>query len=97
MKQRLTSAIWALVITAISLVGSHLEIGFTSPGRRLAHFASLPALPGAWVVALLGLGHGPDGFPTQEDVLPYLLTFLLWWGVIHGARTLVRAPEDAGT
>lgn len=86
MKPRFTSAIWALLITAISVAGSFLEIGFASPGRYLAHLASLPALPGAWAVAFLGLGHGPEGFPTQADVLPYLLTFLLWWGGIHGAR-----------
>ena len=86
MKKVITSAILALVITAMSVVGSFAQIGFATPGRRLAHLASLPALPGAFVVAMLGLGHGPNGLPNQRDVLVYVLTFLLWWGGIYGAR-----------
>jgi hypothetical protein len=85
MNPRIISVISALVITAMSVVGSFTQIGFTSPGRRLAHLASLPALPGAVVVAVLGLGHGPDGLPNHRDVSMYVLTFLLWWGVIYGA------------
>lgn len=91
MKPRIiTSAIWALVITAISVVGSFPQIGFTSPAtRHIAHLASLPAYPGAYVMAVLGLGHGPDGLPNQHDLLGYVVvTFLLWWGVVHGARLL---------
>jgi hypothetical protein len=82
----ITSAILALAITAMSVVGSFAQIGFPSPRRHLAHLASLPAVPGAFVVAMLGLGHGPEGFPTHRDVPTYVLTFLLWSGVIYGAR-----------
>jgi hypothetical protein len=82
----ITSAIWALAITALSVWGSFAQIGFATPGRRLAHLASLPALPGAFVVAMLGLGSGPNRLPNQRDVLVYVLTFLLWWGGIYGAR-----------
>jgi hypothetical protein len=84
----ITSAIWALVIMAISVVGNFAQVGFPSPGRHVAGFAALLALPGQWAVLLLGLGHGPEGFPRHEDLEPYLLTFLFWWGVIHGGRVL---------
>jgi hypothetical protein len=81
-----TSAILALVITAMTAVGSSAEIGFPSARRHLAQLASLPAYPAAYVVAVLGLGHGPDGFPNHFDVWMYLFTFLLSWGGIYGAR-----------
>jgi hypothetical protein len=83
----ITSAILALVITAMSVVGTFAVIEFPSPGgRRVAHLASMAARPAAYVVAVLGLGHGPHGLPNQRDVLVYVLTFLLWWGGIYGAR-----------
>jgi hypothetical protein len=83
----ITSAILALVITAMSVVGTFAVIEFPSPGRRrLAYLASLAARPGGYVVAMLGLGSGPNGLPNQRDVLMYVLTFLLWWGGIYGAR-----------
>jgi hypothetical protein len=83
----ITSAIGALVITAMSVVASFEQSGFPSARRHLADLASLPALPGAFVVAALGVGHGPGGMPNDRDVLVvYVLTFLLWWGVICRAR-----------
>jgi hypothetical protein len=82
----ITSAILALAITVMSIWGSFAEIGFPSPDRHLAHLASLANLPGAFVIALLGLGHGPDGFPNHDDVSMYVLTFLMWWGAIYGVR-----------
>jgi hypothetical protein len=74
-------------ITAIAIWGSYAQIGFPTPGRRIAHYASLPAIPAAFAVAMLGLGSGPEGFPNQEDVHVYVLTFLLWWAAIHLARS----------
>lgn len=91
MRPRISSAIWALLITAISVAGYFHQLGHSSSGQRLAQLAFLPALPAMWAVAFLGLGHGPDGFPNDTDVLPHILTFLLWWGVIHGARIWWRA------
>jgi hypothetical protein len=58
MNRQLTSAAWSALITVVSIAGNYLQIGSSTPGRRLAHFASWPALPGQLAAALLGLGHG---------------------------------------
>ena len=77
----------ALVLTAMTVVASFEKSTSPSASRHLADLASLPPFPGAFVVAVLGVGHGPGGMPNDRDVLViYVLTFLLWWGVIYCAR-----------
>lgn len=94
-KSYVTTAIWAVLIAGLSVIGCFAAIGFPTPGRRLAGLACVPAIPGQLVAAFLGIGHGPDGFPTQEDVAPYIFTFFLWWGLLHFARTWWRRRRTA--
>jgi hypothetical protein len=82
MTRHVTSAIFAGLITAISAWGLFAQIGFVTPMRRLAAVASLPAVPGIIVAALVGLGHGPDGWPHHRDPALYVFTFLIWWVVL---------------
>lgn len=87
MKPYITSVILALVLTGMSVVGISAQFGSTSPARHLAALVSLPAFPGALLMSVLGLGHGPDALPNQSDVPTFvLLTFSFWCAVIHGAR-----------
>ena len=87
MKSYVVTTICAVLITGLSVIGCHAAIGFATPGRRLASLACMPSVPGALISAFLGIGHGPDGFPTQDDVPPYVFTFFIWWGLFHFART----------
>lgn len=94
----ITSAILALVMTAMAAVGSSAGIGLPSARSHLAHLASMPAFPAAYVVAVLGLGDGPHGLPNRFDVWMYLFTFLLSWVGICGVRVwwtfLERSSEQ---
>jgi hypothetical protein len=54
-----------------------------SPGLRPAILAALPGFPGQLLAVVFGIGHGPDGMPPQDDVAPYVFTFLLWWGFLY--------------
>lgn len=84
-KLLVTTAVCAGVITIVSVIGNFAAIGFPTAGRRLAMVAAIPSIPGDLVAAFLGIGHGPDGFPTQEDMAPYAFTFLLWWVLFYFA------------
>lgn len=96
MKSYVIITIGALLITGLAVIECLGAIGFASPGRRLASLACRPAWPGALVAAFLGIGHGPNGFPTQEDVAPDIFTFFLWWGLLHFARRWWTRSETAG-
>ena len=96
MKSYVITTIVALLITGLSVIGCFGAIGFASPRTRLASLACRPAWPGQLVAAFLGIGHGPEGFPTQEDVAPYIFTFFLWWGLLHFARRWWTRSGTAG-
>jgi hypothetical protein len=83
MKSLLMTALCAGVITGLSIWGHFAAIGSRSPGRWFAILAALPSVPGDLVAAFIGIGHGPDGFPTHADMVPYVFTFLLWWGFLY--------------
>jgi hypothetical protein len=61
----------AVVIDGLSFIGNFAAISPASPGRRLAALAALPAMPGYFAAAFLGIGHAPDAFPTRGYVAPY--------------------------
>ena len=91
MKLLVVTAIGASVITGLSVIGNFAAISVDSPGRRLAVVAALPAVPGQIAAAFLGIGHGAHGFASHRDVEPYIVTFVLWWGLLHFAsRRLAR-------
>jgi hypothetical protein len=54
----------------------------------------LPSLPAALIVGFLGLGRGPDGFPTERDAVLHVFTFLLWWGGVELVRIVHRSTTD---
>lgn len=85
MNRHLTSAIWAAGITVISVVGTFAAVAtpHPSPWRWILVSAAVLSFPAAFIVGFLGLGHGPEGFPNQEDVVLYLFTFLFWWGIVE--------------
>ena len=95
MRRRLTSAIWAGVITAIGAVGMFAQIGTVGTEGLLPWVAAAPVLPGFYAALFLGLGRGAHGFPTQEDVAPYLIAFGLWWMVIDQGRARWRRRARA--
>src|SRR5689334_2779756 len=86
MRSYITTMLWAGLVTGLSAFGDFAVIGPPTWWRRLAILLVLPSYPGSIVVAFMGIGHGPDGFPNEEDVAPYVFTFVLWWGLIHFTR-----------
>lgn len=77
------TGVLASVITLISIVGNLMVVRHPSPGLRPAIFAALLSFPGALLAVPLAIGHGPEGMPTEEDVLPYVFNLLLWWGFLY--------------
>lgn len=57
MEQRTNSAILALAITAVAIMGNFALQDYPSRGQGIVHLASLLALPGRVVAWLLGFGH----------------------------------------
>jgi hypothetical protein len=66
------------------------QIGSVHPDGLLPWVASVPVLPGFFAALFLGLGRGAHGFPTQDDVAPYMIAFGLWWLVIELGRARWR-------
>jgi hypothetical protein len=75
-----TSAVIAGAITAVG--GTAYFFGMTRSEWLIA--AAYPLMfPGLFLTYLLGLGSGGDvGAVLHTDVALYVLTFLVWWGLI---------------
>jgi hypothetical protein len=86
MKHQTNSAILALAITAVSLVGNLIVTDHATRRNGIPRLALLLSLPGQVIAWLLGFGHAAHNVPCQDDAIPYLLTFLFWWVAIHIAR-----------
>ena len=96
MRRQVTSALCAGLIVAIGAVGMFAQIGTVGAEGLLLWVASVPVLPGFFVALFLGLGKGAHGFPTQDDVAPYVIAFVLWWLVIElGLAWLLRRTRPA--
>jgi hypothetical protein len=81
-KRHFASALVAGLITGITFVAAHRAV----VSRSIVWvIAGAPGIPGFLLASILGLGRGPDGFATQDDVAPYLLTFVLWWVIVYWA------------
>ena len=74
------------MIVAVGAYGTFAQIGTVAPEGLPAQIAAAPIIPGDLVALILGLGHGPHGLPTHEEVAPYLIAFVLWWVVIDQSR-----------
>ena len=90
MKSLVVPAVCSALVTGLSTIGIFASMGFDSPARRLASVVAWPAVPGQLIVAILGIGGGPGGFPTQANVAPYVINFLLWLWLFHLARGFWR-------
>jgi hypothetical protein len=51
---------------------------------------AVPAIPALIVTLNLGLGSGPESLAYYTDPEMYLMTFLVWWGIIEGVGALWR-------
>jgi hypothetical protein len=57
---------------------------------------AVPAIPAHLACVALRLGGGPESLPYYTDPPMYILTFLVWWGIIEGVRTLWRWRQTRG-
>ncbi len=89
-ERRFTSAVFAGLIVAIGAVGTITQIGTVGSEGLFGRVAGATTLPGFYVALFRGLGRGAHGFPTQDDVAPYLIAFALWWIVIDQGRAWWR-------
>ncbi|HET7741722.1 MAG TPA: hypothetical protein VFL67_13840 [Mycobacterium sp.] len=87
MNRHATSSAWAALITFCAL-GNLVTVNSHSSWWLIRTLFIVPSFPAALIIGYLGLGHGPDGFPTGSDVVLYVLTFLLWWGVVELIRSI---------
>jgi hypothetical protein len=89
MKQHVTSALIAGAITAVSGIAFYL--GMSRMIEWLAAPAYLLMAPGLFLAFFLGLGSGAHGAVVHTDFVQYVVTFLVWWGVV---ATLAGARAD---
>jgi hypothetical protein len=93
-KVLLATAACAVAITAFAFVGLR-----TDRRSTLAGVATLLVFGGATIAVFVGRGQGAHGMPNEQDVEPYLFTFLLWWGVLYALyrwRMRRRAARHRG-
>lgn len=94
MNRHAVSGVWAALITLPGILGSLVTVNSHSSWWLIRTVAFLPAFPAALIVGYLGLGNGPDGFPTERDVVWYVFTFLLWWAIVELIRSVRRLTTD---
>ena len=90
-------AICALIAAAIAIIARFAEISqIGRVGRHWVLFlAALPDWPAFWVIALLGAGSGPHGFPNYGDESVWVLTFVFWWVLIELGRAWMAKRRAA--
>jgi hypothetical protein len=88
MKPHVQSAAWAGVITAISAGGALLF--WVAGAPPWLAFLTWPSFPGYVLAFFLDLGAGGHGIPAPTDIAPYVLTFAVWWVVVHVGLTRWR-------
>ena len=77
-KALVMTAACAALIAVVSVIGSHMD-----PRSGLATVAGLLTFGGDILAAFLGLAHRAHGFPNEDDLAPYVFTFLLWWAFLY--------------
>ena len=95
MKRHVTNALIAGAITAIA--GVALYAGLSASNAWLAGPAYMLMAPGMILVFILGLGSGGHGAVTHTDIAQYVLTFLVWWGLLTLVSSLNRRAKTATT
>jgi len=79
MKPHVKSAASALVITVISALALLVN------GPPWLDVLSLPSFPGFLLAFFLELGDNTEGIPGPTNLAVPVLTFFVWWGIIHAA------------
>lgn len=78
MKHQTNSAILALAITAVSLVGNLIVTDHATRRNGIPRLALLLSLPGQVIAWLLGFGHAAHNVPCQDDAIPRVDLVSLW-------------------
>ena len=95
MKRHVMNALIAGAITAIA--GVALYAGIAASNAWLAAPAYMLMAPGLILVFFFGLGSGGHGAVIHTDIAPYLVTFLMWWGLLTLLSALTRRARTATT
>lgn len=99
MRQRGTSAAWAVVIIALSMfVSGSVPFQRTPLQQWLLTIAEAVPMLAMHALALAGRRGGPEGLPPIPEIV--LLTFALWWAIVEVVRALwrrLRARPHAGS
>jgi hypothetical protein len=88
-------AVYAGVLATVS-VGALFAPSSLDRLKWLLVPLAMPAIPAHLASFALGLGSGPESLPYYTDPPMYILTFLVWWGIIEGVRTLWRWRQTRG-
>ena len=95
MKRHVRNALIAGAITATA--GIVLYAAIVLSNEWLAAPAYMLMAPGMILVFFLGLGSGGHGAVTHTDIAQYVVTFLVWWGLLTLLSTLNRRARTATT
>jgi hypothetical protein len=94
MKRLVTSALGAGAITAVSGIAFYLGM---SRSLEWVIVLGYPLMaPGLFLAFFLGLGSGAHGAVLQTDVANYVLTFLVWWGLLFALASLSSRQDGTG-
>ena len=93
MKRLVTSALRAAAITAVGGIAFYLGMSRSLEWLVLGY----PLMaPGLFPAFFLGLGSGAHGAVLHTDVANYVLTFLVWWGLLFALASLPSRQEGTG-
>ena len=86
MKPWAQSALWASVITTTSSVVLWAQVSFAILSRApWLGVLSWPSFPGFLLAMILSVGPNTEGIPKPTNLAIPVLTFVVWWGIVHFA------------
>ena len=88
MRRLVTSALWAAVITGLSVLSASSASQLPSYVHWLWSLGDVLTTPAFLILYFFGRRGGPDGLPPIPDAIA--LTFLLLWAGIYLGRVLWR-------
>jgi hypothetical protein len=94
MKRLVASALGAGAITAVSGIAFYL--GMSRSLEWLVVLGYPLMAPGLFLAFFLGLGSGGHGAVLHTDVANYVLTLLVWWGLLFALASLPSRQDGTG-
>jgi hypothetical protein len=89
LRRHITSAVWAAVITALSVVPASVWPPVLSTTLHyLGTLGEFVPMLAVYALVIAGRTGGPEGLPPIPESI--LLTFVLWWVIVEVARALWR-------